>query len=88
MTGYGARIVLPPNRIAQLRAASGLTRPDLAAKLGLEAERTITRWETGETGIPDHRKFQLAEMFGVSVAWMMGWENGDDGDGGRQAEAA
>jgi DNA-binding transcriptional regulator YiaG len=81
-------IVLPPNRIASLRAASGLSRPDVAARLGLKSERTVYRWEIGESGVPDASKLALAELFGVSVAWVMGWEDGGDGDGGREVRAA
>lgn len=81
--------MLPSNRIASLRTASGLSRPDVAARLGLKSERTVQRWENGETGIPDRYKLLLAEMFGVSPAWLMGWSdgNGDNGDGGRRAAA-
>jgi transcriptional regulator with XRE-family HTH domain len=83
------RIVLPSNRIASLRTASGLSRPDVAARLGLKSERTVYRWETGQSGIPDSSKFALADLFGVSVPWLMGWENENgDGDGGREVKAA
>jgi transcriptional regulator with XRE-family HTH domain len=81
--------MLPTNRIASLRAASNLSRSDIAARLGLKSERTVYRWETGESSIPDAMKFQLAEMLGVSVAWMMGWEGEGNGDGGgREVKAA
>jgi transcriptional regulator with XRE-family HTH domain len=79
--------MLPTNRIASLRAASGLTRSDVAARLGLKSERTVYRWETGESGVPDASKLELAAMFGVSVAWLMGWEGEDNGDGGRRVAA-
>jgi transcriptional regulator with XRE-family HTH domain len=81
--------MLPTNRIASLRAASGLTRTQVAARLGLKSERTVYRWETGGSGIPDSSKFALAEMFGVSVPWLMGWEDEGNGDGGgREVKAA
>jgi DNA-binding transcriptional regulator YiaG len=82
------RIVsLPPNRIAQLRNASGLSRTDVAARLGLKSERTVYRWETGESSVPDPTKLELAQMFGVSVSWLLGWEDGDDGGGGQRQAA-
>jgi transcriptional regulator with XRE-family HTH domain len=66
--------VLPSNRLSELRAEHNLSRPDVAAKLGLKSERTVRRWETGESGIPDASKLKLAEMFGVSVSGLMGWD--------------
>lgn len=36
---------------------------------------TLYRWETGRQPIPDEDKHSLAELFGVTVAWMMGWES-------------
>jgi DNA-binding transcriptional regulator YiaG len=79
--------MLPPNRIAELRGAADMTRADLAARLGLKSERTVYRWETGESGVPDATKIELARMFGVSVAWLMAWEDEDNGGGGRQVAA-
>lgn len=35
-------------------------------------QSTVWRWE--KTGrVPDDRKFQLAEMYGVTVSYLMGW---------------
>jgi transcriptional regulator with XRE-family HTH domain len=80
--------MLPTNRIASLRAASGMSRTQVAARLGLKSERTVYRWETGESGIPDGMKFELAKLFGCSVPWLMAWEDENgDGDGGRRAAA-
>jgi transcriptional regulator with XRE-family HTH domain len=79
--------VLPTNRLASLRAASGLSRADVASQLGLKTDRTVYRWETGESGIPDATKLELARMFGVSVAWLMNWTDDGDGDGGRRVAA-
>jgi DNA-binding transcriptional regulator YiaG len=69
--------VLPPNRVSQLRATSDLTRSDVAARLGLKSERTVYRWESGESQIPDATKLVLADMFGVTVAHLMGWDRED-----------
>jgi transcriptional regulator with XRE-family HTH domain len=81
-------VPLPQNRIAQLRGASGLSRQDVATRLGV-SERTVYRWETGESSVPDVTKLELAGMFGVSVAWLLGWESdGDGGDGGSELRAA
>lgn len=82
------RMSSPPNRIAQLREASGLLRVDVAAKLRV-GEVTVVRWENGTSGVPDRHKLALAEMFGVSVIWLMGWEDhGSNGGSGESEEDA
>lgn len=64
-----------PNRITKLRTASGLSRPGVADRLGV-TERTVYRWENGETAIPDHHKRALALLFGgVTIEHLMGWED-------------
>lgn len=64
-----------PNRIRELRETNELERYDLAARIRVD-QATIGRWETGAT-IPDNRKRQLAELFGVSRAHLMGWDEED-----------
>lgn len=75
-----------PNRIAKLRRMSGLERVDVAARLRV-SERTVYRWERGETQVPDEFKLELAEMFAVSVPWLMGWETDNDGNDARSQAA-
>lgn len=66
---------LPPNRIEKFRVASHLSRAGVADRLGV-GEATIARWERGGAQVPDEKKLALAELFGgVSVAYLMGWEN-------------
>lgn len=60
-----------------LREMAGLRPVDIASKLGV-TERTAYRWERGEVQIPDERKLQLADLFAVSVPFLMGWPNGQD----------
>lgn len=69
-----------PNRLRGLRTGRGLSLASLAELVGVH-ESTVSRWESGESGIPDPRKQQLAEMFDVSVSYLMGWDepNGDNG---------
>lgn len=66
------------NRIAKARQVQGLTRTQLAAQLGV-GEYTVARWEKERTGVPDHQKLAMAELFGIDVAYLMGWtdENGN-----------
>jgi transcriptional regulator with XRE-family HTH domain len=61
-----------PN-LVHLRQARGITRGQLGAALGL-AERSIGRYENGESDpvLGDLKK--LAAYFGVSVAYLIGEE--------------
>ncbi len=63
----------PPNRLRELRRAADLKLYDLSAQLRVDTS-TISRWEKGSGPIPDPAKLALAEIFGVSVAHLMGWE--------------
>lgn len=59
-----------PN-LETLRILSGLSRKELGAKLGL-AERSIGRYENGESepGLSELKK--MAAFFGVTVAYLIG----------------
>lgn len=74
------------NRLSSLRDARELSRVDIASKLRV-SERTVYRWESGEVTIPDRHKLSLAELFGVSVVWLMGWDSAGNGNGGDAHEA-
>jgi len=80
---------LPPNRIAYFRNAAGLSLRQLSLRLDQTGEgpteSTISRWERGAGGVPDTWKLALAELFGVSVTYLMGWEGQDNGNGERAA---
>lgn len=79
---------LNPNRLTALREAADLLPVDVASRLRV-TERTVYRWERGESAIPDRHKLALAELFGVSVAWLMRWEDQGNGNGdGGQRQAA
>lgn len=64
-------IQVPPNRLRELREGRDLKPYDLAAKLRVDPS-TIYRWER-DGGIPDPLKLELAEFFGVTGAYLMGW---------------
>lgn len=69
-----------PNRIAELRKVQGITPTEIGYRLGV-TETTVRRWENRTSGIPDRHKVELADLFGVSVPWLMHWEDGGNGNG-------
>lgn len=84
--------MLGSNRLRELRKSQGWSRRELADRLApqprneLLHERTIRRWEDGDTAIPDHRKAELADLFGVSIPFLMCWSDGNGVNG--ESEAA
>lgn len=65
---------LPPNRLRELREARDLKVYDIAVLVRRDTS-TIYGWETGEGRIPDDIKLELAEFYGVTAAYLMGWED-------------
>lgn len=61
------------NRLKQLRKEKGLTQQVLSEAIAAPA-RTIQRWENGENQIKANRASQLADYFGVSVGYLLGYE--------------
>ena len=61
-------------RIRQRRIELKWSQRDLAAKMGYSNNSTITRIESGSVDIPQSRIVQFADVLGVSVAHLMGWE--------------
>lgn len=71
-----------PNRLAELRRQHGSRLIDVATVAGKD-QSLIYRYEQGETQIPDDVKAKLAAYFGVSRAYLMGWDEpvGDEPSG-------
>ena len=61
------------NRLKQLRKEKGLTQQELSEAIAAPS-RTIQRWENGENQIKANRASQLADYFGVSVGYLLGYE--------------
>ena len=61
-------------RIKQKRMEKGWSQRDLAAKMNYSNHSTIGKIESGKVDIPQSRIVQFAEVLGVSVAYLMGWE--------------
>lgn len=72
-----------PNRLGEIRETLGLSQAAIAKHLGVH-ESTVSRWEADISQIPDERKQQLAELLGVSVSFLMRWDepngNGHNGE--------
>ena len=60
------------NRLKELRKEKKLTQEDLAGKIGV-SKITILRWENGERQIKQDKAQQLADYFGVSVGYLLGF---------------
>jgi transcriptional regulator with XRE-family HTH domain len=77
------------NRIRKLRQAAGLSLRELAGEVGID-ESTLSRWERGETKrLPDDDKLtRLGARLGVTVPYLMGWVDGENGNGDDEEAAA
>lgn len=74
------------NRLKELRKKEKMKQGILASKINV-SEKTISRWERGESRIPSDKAQALADHFGVSIAYLLGYdvtlksiENKTDGD--------
>ena len=61
------------DRIKQRRMELDWSQRELASKMGYN-HSTITRIETGKIDISQSRVVQFSEVLGVSIAYLMGWE--------------
>lgn len=78
---------LPANRIRKAREIQGLNRTQVAAHIGV-TERTVRRWEEGDSSPHDRQKMLLSELFGIDVPYLMGWADGSNGNNDHESEAA
>lgn len=62
------------NRLKELRKEKKLSQKELADFLGIN-EKTISRWENGESTIKSDKAQALADFFGVSVGYLLGYTN-------------
>ncbi|WP_240150222.1 helix-turn-helix transcriptional regulator, partial [Streptococcus sp. 6178] len=56
-----------------MREKEEISQDQLAKILGVNL-RTLQRWESGETSIRTKNATQLADYFGVSVGYLLGYE--------------
>ena len=61
------------NRLKELRQEKKLSQKELAENIGVHY-RTLQNWENGESQIKSEKAHQLADYFGVSVGYLLGYE--------------
>lgn len=66
-TGVGSRIKIRRNEL-------GWSQEELAKRMGLKSKSTICKIERGEDNLTATSVNQYADALGVSVAYLMGWE--------------
>lgn len=66
-----------PQRLTQLRKASNLTQREVADTLGVTA-RTVQYWESGAKPPARAHALALAELFNVSVDYLLGRTDNPD----------
>lgn len=61
-------------RIKARRNELQLSQRELSDKMGYSNHSTIGKIENGKVDIPQSRIVQFAEVLGVSVSYLMGWD--------------
>ena len=61
-------------RIKERRKELKWSQRELSDKMGYSNHSTIARIEAGKVDIPQSRIVQFAEVLGVSIAYLMGWD--------------
>lgn len=64
------------NRLKELRKAKKLTQQELA-DIAEVSKRTIQNWEDGTSNIKSEKAKKLADYFGVSVGYLLGYDDND-----------
>ena len=64
------------NRLKELRKEKKLTQKELAEETDIPY-RTLQRWENGESQIKPEKAEKLADYFGVSVGYLLGYDDND-----------
>lgn len=64
---------MPNNRIAPLRREHGMNQKELGQELGV-AQTTVSAWETGKTEPDSAAMGKMAQLFHVSIGYLMGYE--------------
>lgn len=62
------------NRIKELRKKKKVTQQEVAEAIGI-TRRGFQKWENGESQIKSNNAQQLADYFGVSVGYLLGYDD-------------
>lgn len=62
------------NRLKELRKEKKLSQKEIAKEMSI-SEKTLSRWENGESQIKPEKAQQLADLFGVSVGYLLGYSD-------------
>ena len=65
------------NRLKELRKEKKLSQKEIAKEMSI-SEKTLSRWENGESQIKPEKAQQLADYFGVSVGYLLGYNDNLD----------
>ena len=65
------------NRLKELRKEKKLSQKEIAKEMSI-SEKTLSRWENEESQIKPEKAQQLADYFGVSVGYLLGYESNRD----------
>ena len=65
------------NRLKELRKEKKLSQKEIAQEMSI-SEKTLSRWENGESQIKQEKAKQLADIFGVSVGYLLGYNDNLD----------
>ena len=65
------------NRLKELRKEKKISQKKLSEIFGV-TEKTISRWENEEVQIKSDKAKQLADFFGVSVPYLLGFSDFKD----------
>ena len=64
-------------KIRYRRMQLRMSQRELARKMGYEGNSTLARIEQGKIDRPQSRSGQFADGLGVSISWLMGWEEAE-----------
>lgn len=65
-------MLIQMNRLKELRKEKKLSQKEIAKEMSI-SEKTLSRWENGESQIKPEKAQQLAKYFGVSVGYLLGY---------------
>ena len=64
-------------KIRYRRMQLRMSQRELARRMGYEGNSTLARIEQGKIDLPQSRIGQFADVLGVSISWLMGWEEAE-----------